>query len=1596
MARAPPTRLQKAHSVFVRLVFPAYTVHFKSPTYVRDTTLDLLDKKVCKETLKSTAQDGLIRIAIGTDTKFWAELVVLFKAAIPSLERRSFTIWDPSSVDYESTSGALIASNYPTLWKDLERLNDLVSISRNVLTIGPAAQDLAASHHIDGEIFRLINVCVRVTARGYDGEAGTGDEEKWQWIVNAYKKLLITGLQFLNNLVARNERGKLLLWLALFDQQHNTGADGNAAGGNGTASAGVLAPEDIPETSRTSLADVPSNPTTRPDPPITAQDILIAYGTNAAETLDLHTLDPAPISWQKEAHQTHGPLHANHPPQDILDAANLVIGTIFTTTTDGHLTLTQIKTLRDQYLRPNAYVFFGARTHATTVSNYTQMLGREPTAVECYYELARQWNRELREQDREYWQGLYEDALARYKADLAVWGAKGVVLRWDSRRAAPFAQGGEGFDGETGEWIAELGGAWGLGDDDDDDDDDEGEDEGAEGAPAASSAGLHGASATDGLLSFSRADQSLQDRAVVPDDLKMLFTASAGARILESGKSELLKRLEGYGSGSGSGNGNATAPPAPAEDVLADPLAVPGMERTRRSMSRSPLRGSRSPQLGLEGRAQPRRMAGRSESWVRAAGGRAAGAAAQVGRRDRSGQGERVGVEVDVDVAEVRGGEEEVELGTAGKSIRVNIHVSTRGGGDVVAAGADGAPAGLENGVEGSLPPLLDDPAAIAGELDEEDERESGGEGEEMGEDEEVDEDEEVGEEDEEEEEEEEEDEGEEEEEEEEEDDEEEDYPGSTEDGRGLLTDVPLILGPSEIEVLPMLIMSGIVPPPPAPSQTSSTDPPSSSPTTTTPCRTAIANLHTIRTHLLLSHSTGRNLLRELLIFVAAWDLREEELYFKFMVKIMEAILKNGLMPYAYHAFRDRSRSKDIISPAQAVVMKLLTCIFRGRGGEGGGGGKEARGLGVGAQAGLPGTSTTTMEGLRGEGRVAGDPSTAAAVGGEHTAAPLPSTSTSSTPAGEAVGPASESEPDTLARRKHLATQVPSRTDLHILNFIFTEFRQHIIPQTCALIFLQQQIHAGRASPEDFPLNLWDMERMYEGVYQYLEFFAVLTEEGVWKGILGEWEMGVELVTLLRELEGEGAGAGGYGGGVVGVGGVGQEGGVGMVRRRVVGRQVEAVVPSMHAPVVVGQRSLSADAALPTGHGAQQVGTERPAFDVAAGSGRMPTDAILPPLPLHLPPPLSAAGHQPQQPIFEAETPLAYPEDTPILGSNGGHAPLPHPTDPAATTAAGFAPGTAAPPPLHPTGAIAPDQDEPSDFEWRNLKKLAVLVLSSLIWKNRKVQDQVREYGGLEALVSCCRHDENNPYIREHAIMCLRFAVEGCEANGEVIRGMAGRQQGGGSGGRLAQGQVVRGRQGGNGTGTGGASGLMGGSVTLAGEVGDVPQEVLDTSGYETFMDGKGQVGLRRKEVGQPAAAQPSASAYAAAAGPSAAASAAATTAGGAHASAGVAKHAPQQQPLPPPRLSATKMTAEKAAELMQNALRDLPLGDKLVTDRQKAEALAKLDRAFESTETVLGRGGRTAGGGGGGGVAGILKSNGSGNVGPGGAGAGAGGPAGA
>ena len=503
------------------------------------------------------------------------------------------------------------------------------------------------------------------------------------------------------------------------------------------------------------------------------------------------------------------------------------------------------------------------------------------------------------------------------------------------------------------------------------------------------------------------------------------------------------------------------------------------------------------------------------------------------------------------------------------------------------------------------------------------------------------------------------------------------DYAIPEEDGRGLLTDVPLILGPNEIEVLPIIIMNGLINP-----DSKSTPGPQGRP---------LDWSNSLRCHVFLTQENGRNLLRELLIFVAAWDLREEEMYFKFMIQITQAILNNGLLPFAYTAFKE---SKDIISPAQSVIMKLLTKIFHSRGG--------------------------FIE---------------------------------SPPAPDQPLSLRQDAPD-LTR----VAWIKDRHDVQIVHCLFSEFRQNIVPQICVLIFLQGQIRHGRAHLQDFPLNLWDMERIYEGVYQYLEFFAILTDHEAWKQLMTDWEMTSELLTLLRELE--------------------------------------VAIPK--------KRNLSSRAKHTQHQTDHHLSTHNPAS---------------------LSPPPASLSPKPKP--VSVERPFDVGGSPTLAG-----------TDPSTSQANAETPP---PPPPQPQTSYSPIHDEPADFEWRNLKKLCILVLSSLVWKNRALQDQVRLFSGIPIILCCCERDEHNPYIREHAIMCLRFLVEENDENAAEIRKYSSNSS---TPGKMAVSALQRGREH---TESVAEIGLHTNSQLYPTSPIHVPPEVLDTQSYETFIDAKGQVGLRRR-----------------------------------------------------------------------------------------------------------------------------------------------------
>ncbi|KAJ9260196.1 hypothetical protein DTO195F2_4640 [Paecilomyces variotii] len=869
--------------LMLKVILAGTLSHYETRGMIDDKRLEHM-LSAGKQILYKSHQESDVRQNLGLSPDIWQGLTDVLTKAIPVLESQSFAWKSPPSANYDHSSSNLIAYNYFSLVKDIERLNDLCTIARNLLATTKKAQNLAAEKGFDQRILSLIDTCVRVTARGFDGETNARNEERWQKVVNLYKRLLITCLQFLHNFIMHNEQRKMVLWLDLFGY-HSTG-DSKIIMPKEPLDPTTSPPKGVAPVVRTGERIV--NPPIRALYDQTAEDLLL-------ETISNFPREPATI--KEEAAML---LLAN-----IKDHMEKLLGRDLMEIQEMGKDPEQVKEIR---------------------AALTAILGAKVDG----------WS-DLKERAQDLPPALPEDEEPRKKPILSI----------DRSSTA-------GFPRTCWSDLPDL-------------------DE--FGALAAG------------------------DAAVMEEDTSMPRSAQSAAETLQEAKDELMARLQ------------ETSP------------IVEGDQHYDGTDGGHPEDDSRS----------------------------------------------------------------------------------------------------LDAMGEGSM-----------------------------------------------------------EEEEEEDEDDDDDYRGRPGDQqRGLLTDIPLVLGPAEIEALPMIIQAGIV----------------DSFGLKGGERTGGRNMQAVRCHILLTQETGRNLLRELLIFIAAWDLPDDEFYFKMMVQIMDAVLKNGLMS---HAYSDFGQPKDIISPAQAVVIKILTHIFRAR-----------------------------------------------------------------------YSPASVTG---SAQSSTVKSPVPlTRVDVLTVRYIFTIFRGNIIPETCALIYLQGQIRAGRALPEDFPLNLWDMERVYEGVYQFLEFFAVLTENNDWKNLLVKWEIVYDLVTLIKELE--------------------------------------ASIP---------KGSLTSLSAAANAAAAARNNAARDSEQTASSPGPV-------------------AVERPYDPTD---------------------------SDPIDTGAASAGSGAESP----------PITEDPSEFEWRNLKKLVVLVLSSLVWKCPEVQNQIRKHGGVETILSCTAFDAHNPYIKEHAVMCLKFLLEGNRENQKLVEELEARE----------------------------------------------------------------------------------------------------------------------------------------------------------------------------------------------------------------------------
>lgn len=100
----------------------------------------------------------------------------IFSAAIPNLTTRSVgplaSLNDPDKGVTPQESTTLIIKNYQGLKDDLQVLNKLMHIARNLLvtTEPEVPQDLCAAAQYDQMVYQTIILCVNVTSKGYDGE----------------------------------------------------------------------------------------------------------------------------------------------------------------------------------------------------------------------------------------------------------------------------------------------------------------------------------------------------------------------------------------------------------------------------------------------------------------------------------------------------------------------------------------------------------------------------------------------------------------------------------------------------------------------------------------------------------------------------------------------------------------------------------------------------------------------------------------------------------------------------------------------------------------------------------------------------------------------------------------------------------------------------------------------------------------------------------------------------------------------------------------------------------------------------------------------------------------------------------------------------------------------------------------------------------------------------------------------------------------------------------------------------------------------------------------------------------------------------------
>ncbi|ANZ77800.1 BA75_04993T0 [Komagataella pastoris] len=78
-------------------------------------------------------------------------------------------------------------------------------------------------------------------------------------------------------------------------------------------------------------------------------------------------------------------------------------------------------------------------------------------------------------------------------------------------------------------------------------------------------------------------------------------------------------------------------------------------------------------------------------------------------------------------------------------------------------------------------------------------------------------------------------------------------------------------------------------------------------------------------------------------------------------------------------------------------------------------------------------------------------------------------------------------------------------------------------------------------------------------------------------------------------------------------------------------------------------------------------------------------------------------------------------------------------------------------------------KDSASTIQFPNAKSIIIEILTFLVHRDFKVQEAMRNLQGIEVILNNCNIDENEPFIKERSILCIKYLLENNQANQDFV-----------------------------------------------------------------------------------------------------------------------------------------------------------------------------------------------------------------------------------